>query len=200
MPTTRRSLTLFALTLMLGALAAPYTALAATSTGKKMTTVVITTSKGVIEVELDAAKAPKSVENFLKYVDKKHYDGTIFHRVISGFMIQGGGFKQDMTQKPTDAPIAIESMNGLKNKRGTIAMARTGDPNSATSQFFINHADNVFLDYRDMSMQGIGYAVFGTVTKGLDVVDAIASVATGNKGPFQNVPNNPVIIESIRRK
>ena len=200
MPTTRRSLNLFVLTLMLGALAAPYTALAATSTGKKMTTVVITTSKGVIEVELDAAKAPKSVENFLKYVDKKHYDGTIFHRVISGFMIQGGGFKQDMTQKPTDAPIAIESMNGLKNKRGTIAMARTGDPNSATSQFFINHADNAFLDYRDMSMQGIGYAVFGTVTKGLDVVDAIAGVATGNKGPFQNVPNNPVIIESIRRK
>ncbi len=163
-------------------------------------TVVIETNKGKIEVELNAQKAPVTVKNFLSYIDNKFYDGTIFHRVIKGFMIQGGGFTSDMKQKSTNPPIKIESSNGLKNLRGTLAMARTNDPNSATSQFFINHADNSFLDYRNDSPQGIGYAVFGKVTSGMEVVDEIASVKTGRVGPFDDVPTEPVQIISIKRK
>ena len=163
-------------------------------------TVVIKTNKGAIEVQLDAAHAPVTVKNFLSYVDKKFYDSTIFHRVIKGFMIQGGGFTSDLQQKQTEAPIKIESSNGLKNTRGTIAMARTNNPNSATSQFFINHANNSFLDFRDNSPSGVGYTVFGQVISGMDVVDAIANVATGSAGPLDDVPVEPVVIESIRRK
>lgn len=155
----------------------------------------IETSKGTIELELDGAKAPISVQNFVNYVKKGHYDGTIFHRVIPGFMIQGGGFTADMGQKPTDKPIAIESQNGLKNARGAIAMARTSDPNSATSQFFINVKDNANLDYP--SFDGHGYAVFGKVTKGMDVVDAIVGVPTTRKGPHADVPAEAITINKI---
>lgn len=158
--------------------------------------VTIETSKGSIELELDAAKAPITVANFVSYVKKGHYDGLIFHRVIPGFMIQGGGFTADMSQKSVDAPIKIESKNGLKNARGTIAMARTSDPNSATSQFFINHKDNANLDYP--SFDGFGYTVFGKTTKGLEVVDAIAAVATTRKGPHGDVPVEPVTIKSVK--
>ncbi|MES2597510.1 MAG: peptidylprolyl isomerase [Verrucomicrobiota bacterium] len=154
------------------------------------------TSKGAIELELDPAKAPITVENFVKYVKKGHYDGLIFHRCIPGFMIQGGGFNPDMTQKDVDAPISIESKNGLKNARGTIAMARTSNPNSATSQFFINVKDNANLDYP--SFDGYGYAVFGKVTKGLDICDAIVSVPTGRKGPHGDVPNDTITIKSVK--
>ncbi len=159
--------------------------------------VTIKTSMGNIEAELYPDKAPKTVENFLAYADGKFFDGTIFHRVINGFMIQGGGFTPDMVQKPTKAPIPIESSNGLKNLRGTLAMARTNDPNSATSQFFINHKDNAFLD---PSPQGPGYAVFGKVTSGLEIVDKIANAKTGNKGMHQDVPAEPIVIQSISRK
>jgi peptidyl-prolyl cis-trans isomerase A (cyclophilin A) len=147
-------------------------------------------------VELYPEKAPKTVENFLKYVRDGHYDGTIFHRVIPGFMIQGGGFTSDMKQKPTRPPIPIESKNGLKNEVGTLAMARTSDPNSATAQFFININNNGFLNYP--GQDGNGYTVFGKVVDGMDVVNKIAGVATGNKGPHQNVPNQPVVIESAK--
>ena len=156
--------------------------------------VKLATSMGDIVVQLDAAKAPKTVENFLAYVNSKHYDGTIFHRVIDGFMIQGGGFTPDMVQKPTNAPIALEAKNGLKNDTYTIAMARTGDPNSATSQFFINVKDNAMLNAP--SPDGHGYAVFGKVIEGTAVVDKIKAVATGNKGPHQNVPSTPITITS----
>lgn len=156
--------------------------------------VKLATSMGDIVVQLDAAKAPKSVENFLAYVKDKAYDGTIFHRVIDGFMIQGGGFTADMAQKPTKAPIPLEASNGLKNDAYTIAMARTGNPNSATSQFFINVKDNAMLNAP--SPDGHGYAVFGKVVEGKDVVDKIKGVATSNKGPHQNVPNTPVTINS----
>ena len=156
--------------------------------------VKLATSMGDIVVQLDAAKAPKTVENFLAYVNSKHYDGTIFHRVIDGFMIQGGGFTPDMQQKPTKAPIPLEAKNGLKNDTYTIAMARTGDPNSATSQFFINVKDNAMLNAP--SPDGHGYAVFGKVVEGTAVVDKIKAVATGNKGPHQNVPNTPITINS----
>jgi len=158
--------------------------------------IVMETSKGTIELELDAAKAPKCVENFVAYVKKGHYDGTIFHRVIPGFMIQGGGFIPGMSQKETAAPIENEAKNGLKNARGTIAMARTSAPHSATSQFFINHKDNTNLDYP--SFDGWGYAVFGKVTKGLEVVDAIAAVSTGRSGPHGDVPTEDVIIKSVK--
>ncbi|MCZ2105407.1 MAG: peptidyl-prolyl cis-trans isomerase [Burkholderiales bacterium] len=154
----------------------------------------LTTSLGAIVVQLDAAKAPRTVENFLQYVKDKHYDGTVFHRVIDGFMIQGGGFTPDMQQKPTRAPIPLEAANGLKNDRYTIAMARTADPNSATSQFFINVKDNAMLNAP--SPDGHGYAVFGKVIEGQAVVDRIKAVATGNRGPHQNVPITPVVIES----
>ena len=173
------------------------------SKGAKVDAVVIETSMGQIEVELDRAKAPISVENFLKYVDEKHYDGTVFHRVIKGFMIQGGGMTQsgtDLNQKKTQAPIKIESDNGLKNVRGTLAMARTSDPNSATSQFFINVVDNGFLDFTAKTPQGYGYAVFGKVTKGMDVVDKIRVVETGRLGPHSDVPKTPVTIVSVKRK
>jgi cyclophilin family peptidyl-prolyl cis-trans isomerase len=158
--------------------------------------VTIETSKGNIELELDAAKAPTTVANFVSYVKKGHYDGLIFHRVIPGFMIQGGGFTPDMQQKAVDAPIKIESKNGLKNVRGSIAMARTSDPNSATSQFFINVKDNSNLDYP--SFDGFGYTVFGMTTKGLDVVDAIVGVPTTRKGPHGDVPVDAITIKSVK--
>ena len=156
--------------------------------------VKLATSVGDIVVELNPAKAPKTVENFLTYVKDKHYDGTVFHRVIDGFMIQGGGFTADMQQKPTKAPIPLEAANGLKNDTYTIAMARTGNPNSATAQFFINVKDNAMLNAPQPD--GHGYAVFGKVVSGQEVVDKIKAVPTGNKGPFQNVPTTPVTITS----
>jgi peptidyl-prolyl cis-trans isomerase A (cyclophilin A) len=155
--------------------------------------VKLTTSMGAITIALDAGKAPRTVANFQGYVKSGHYDGTIFHRVIDGFMIQGGGFTQDMQQKQTRPPIAIESKNGLHNGAYTVAMARTNDPNSATSQFFINVADNARLDYASDSSPG--YTVFGRVTGGTDVVDKIRKVQTGNSGMYQNVPTTPVTIE-----
>ena len=159
----------------------------------------MTTSAGIVEIELDAKRAPTSTENFLKYVDQGAYDGTIFHRVIPRFMIQGGGFTPGMKQKPTGKPIKNEADNGLKNTAGTIAMARTGDPHSATAQFFINTVDNPFLDHRDKSMQGWGYTVFGKVTSGMDVVKKIEAVPTGNRGMHQNVPREDVVIQKIER-
>jgi len=150
---------------------------------------------GVITVELDADKAPKTVENFLSYVNKGHYDGTIFHRVIDGFMVQGGGFAPGMSQKPTDAPIDNEASNGLKNDKYTLAMARTQSPHSATAQFFINLADNGFLNHTAPSMQGWGYAVFGRVVEGTDVVDRIKAVKTGRRGFHDDVPADDVVIE-----
>lgn len=158
-------------------------------------TLELDTSMGRIVVELDAAKAPKSAANFLQYARDGFYDGTVFHRVIPGFMIQGGGFDAKMKQKDTRAPIENEAANGLRNRRGTLAMARTADPHSATAQFFINHADNTFLDYP--SRDGWGYAVFGKVIEGMDVVDRIAAVPTGNAGFHQNVPQTPVVIRSV---
>jgi cyclophilin family peptidyl-prolyl cis-trans isomerase len=166
--------------------------------GKGNPTVVIKTSRGVIEAVLYKDKAPITVENFLKYVDAGFYSGTIFHRVIWGFMIQGGGFDRYFNQKPTRPPIKNEAANGLKNERGTLAMARTSAVDSATSQFFINLKNNTALDH---SSSNYGYAVFGKVTQGMDVVDAIAGVKTGPKGPFSSdCPLDTVIIESIRMK
>ena len=164
----------------------------------KNPTVLMKTSMGSITIELDAAKAPETVKNFLAYVNAKHYDGTVFHRVIDGFMIQGGGFAADKTQKKVNAPIKNESSNGLQNKNGTIAMARTGDPNSATAQFFINVKDNGFLD-KAQSQDGVGYCVFGKVTEGMDVVNKIKATPTSNQGgAFVNAPVTPVVIESAR--
>jgi len=159
--------------------------------------VTIETSKGVIVAELDQGKAPVTVDNFLTYARESHYDGTIFHRVISGFMIQGGGFTTDMNNKSTHDPITNEAHNGLKNLRGTLTMARTNQINSATSQFFINLVDNGFLDFRDKSTQGYGYAVFGRVIEGMDVVDAIGGVETGSVGGFSDVPVEPVVISKV---
>jgi peptidyl-prolyl cis-trans isomerase B (cyclophilin B) len=153
------------------------------------------TNHGVIKLELDAEKAPKSVANFLEYVKKGHYDNTVFHRVINGFMIQGGGFEPGMKQKPTDKPIENEANNGLTNDNGTIAMARTGDPHSATAQFFINVTDNDFLNHKSPTPQGWGYAVFGRVVEGMDVVEKIKGVRTGSKGGHQDVPAEDVVIE-----
>jgi peptidyl-prolyl cis-trans isomerase B (cyclophilin B) len=161
--------------------------------------VVVETSMGAIRIELFADKAPKSVANFLAYVDDKYYDGTIFHRVMSGFMIQGGGFTPDMSEKNGRAPIENESRDGESNARGTIAMARTGDPHSATAQFYINHADNRMLDFGARSPGSWGYAVFGRIIEGMDVVDAIAAVPTGNNGRYENVPVGTVTINSVRR-
>jgi cyclophilin family peptidyl-prolyl cis-trans isomerase len=158
-------------------------------------TVRITTNIGVIELELYRDKAPISVDNFLRYVKSGHYNGTIFHRVIKGFMIQAGGYTYNMQEKPARAPIQNEASNGLKNVTGTIAMARTPDPHSATSQFFINTVDNVTLDYYAKSAQGWGYAVFGKVTSGMDVVRKIENTATRPLGYFQNVPAKPIVIE-----
>ncbi|RQP22279.1 peptidylprolyl isomerase [Piscinibacter terrae] len=156
--------------------------------------VKLDTSLGDIVIELDAAKAPKSVDNFVKYVKAGHYNGTVFHRVISNFMIQGGGMTPDLKEKPTRAPIPLEARNGLNNERGTVAMARTNDPNSATSQFFINVKDNDFLNAAN-SRDGNGYAVFGKVVSGMDVVDKIRNVQTTNVGPYSDVPATPVIIK-----
>jgi peptidyl-prolyl cis-trans isomerase B (cyclophilin B) len=159
-----------------------------------MTRVRLDTTKGPIVLELDDENAPASAKNFAQYVRDGHYDNTIFHRVIDGFMIQGGGMEPGMKQKPTRAPIANEAANGLKNRRYTVAMARTGEPHSATAQFFINVSDNDFLDYKGPSPQGWGYAVFGKVVEGTDVVDAIKGVATGRSGFHENVPTEDVVI------
>ena len=160
--------------------------------------VELATNKGVIVLELNADKAPKSVANFVEYVKAGHYDGTIFHRVIDGFMIQGGGFDKDMKQKPTRATIQNEAANGLKNDFGTVAMARTSDPHSASAQFFINVKNNDSLNFKEASQQGFGYAVFGKVVAGLDVVEKITKVPTGNAGGHQNVPREPVVLEKAR--
>ncbi|MBQ9106055.1 MAG: peptidyl-prolyl cis-trans isomerase [Mailhella sp.] len=160
--------------------------------GKNMVT--LQTNKGDIVLELDAEKAPNTVKNFLEYAKAGFYDGTIFHRVIPGFMIQGGGFTADMAQKSTNAPIENEANNGLKNDKYTIAMARTSAPHSATAQFFINVANNSFLNFSAPTMQGWGYAVFGKVVKGQEVVDAIARVRTGNRGFHQDVPVDAIVI------
>jgi peptidyl-prolyl cis-trans isomerase B (cyclophilin B) len=153
------------------------------------------TNHGVIKLELDAEKAPKSVENFLNYVKAGHYDNTVFHRVIDGFMIQGGGFEPGMKQKPTAEPITNEANNGLKNVNGSVAMARTNDPHSATAQFFINVNDNDFLNHSSPTPQGWGYTVFGKVVDGLDIVEKIKKVKTGSKGFHQDVPADDVVIE-----
>jgi cyclophilin family peptidyl-prolyl cis-trans isomerase len=188
---TMASLSLFAL------LALGTSALAA----NKPSVVVITTSLGKIEVTLDAKNAPLSTENFLTYVKDKHYDGTIFHRVIKDFMIQGGGMTPSLDPKGEHRPpIKNEAGNGLKNEVGTVAMARTSVVDSATDQFFINVKDNAFLDHRDDSPQGYGYAVFGKVTKGMDVVSKIEAVQTEHKGPYEDVPAKAVLIKSIRVK
>ena len=159
--------------------------------------VTIATTVGQMTLELDADNAPKTVENFLAYASSGFYDGTIFHRVINNFMIHGGGFTTDMEQKPTQAPVDNEANNGLKNERGTIAMARTQDPHSATAQFFINVQDNDFLNHTGENMQGWGYTVFGKITQGEDVLDKIRCVQTGSQGGHQDVPTEPIIIESI---
>ena len=161
--------------------------------------VVLDTSMGPITIQLDKAKAPITVDNFLKYVDAGHYDGVIFHRVIPGFMIQGGGFSPEMREKSTNAPIKNESSNGLRNERGTLAMARTPDPNSAGAQFFVNLKDNRFLD-RDQAQDKYGYAVFAKVVDGMDVVDKIAGVPTATKGGHGDVPVQPITIKSAKRK
>jgi peptidyl-prolyl cis-trans isomerase B (cyclophilin B) len=163
------------------------------------TLVDLETSMGTIRVELDDERAPKSAANFAAYVDAGHYDNTVFHRVIKGFMIQGGGFEPGLKQKPTREPIANEAGNGLKNKHYTLAMARTSAPHSATAQFFINATDNGFLDFKSESPQGWGYAVFGKVVSGTDVVDAIESVATGRKGMHDDVPLEDVVIRRAVR-
>ena len=154
------------------------------------------TSAGDFVIELNAEKAPKTVENFLQYVNDKHYEGTIFHRVIDGFMVQGGGFTASMVQKPTRGPIALEAANGLRNDRGTIAMARSGNPNSATSQFFINVVDNAGLNAPQPD--GFGYAVFGKVSSGMETIDKIRTLPTGTKAGMQNVPLTPITINSVR--
>ena len=165
-------------------------------TGNPM--VEMRTRLGTMKIELYADKAPKTVENFLQYAREGFYDGTVFHRVISGFMIQGGGLTPDMSEKETRAPIENEASNGLKNVRGSLAMARTGDPHSASSQFFINTVDNPFLDFQDESVRGWGYAVFGKVVEGLETLDAIKKVSTGSRDGQDDVPLDPVVIESVR--
>lgn len=160
-----------------------------------MAQVLLKTNKGDITLTLDAAKAPKTVANFLAYVKSGHYDGTIFHRVIDNFMIQGGGMAPGMKQKPTQAEIENEANNGLKNVKGSVAMARTNEPHSASSQFFINVNDNDFLNHTSPTAQGWGYAVFGEVSDGMDVVDAIRKVKTGSSGFHQDVPTEDVVIE-----
>jgi cyclophilin family peptidyl-prolyl cis-trans isomerase len=165
------------------------------------TVVDVTTNHGTFTIELDSAKAPASVANFLAYLDAGHYDGTIFHRVIATFMVQGGGYDQVYEKRPVRAPIQNEADNGVKNKRGTVAMARTGDPHSATAQWFVNVVDNAFLDHKGKEPQGWGYAVFGRVTEGMDVVDRIKNVPTGSNGPFnKDAPDTPVIIQRVRRR
>ena len=158
--------------------------------------VELDTNMGAIVIELNEEKAPKTVENFLNYVKSGHYDGTIFHRIIDGFMIQGGGMDAEMNEKATNAPVENEADNGLKNDKGTIAMARTQDPHSATSQFFINVKDNDFLNHSGKNMQGWGYTVFGKVTSGMDVIDKMRGVPTGRFGMHADVPNEPIVINS----
>ena len=176
-----------------------YLTMLATSVFSANPKVEIKTNLGAIQIELYADQAPKTVENFLSYVNDDYYTSTIFHRVIAKFMIQGGGFDQNYTQKPTRQPVENEAANGLKNTLGTIAMARTNEPHSASSQFFINVANNDFLDYTAPTMQGYGYTVFGKVTAGMDVVNAIAGTPTGANGPFnRDVPQNMIVIESIK--
>ena len=162
--------------------------------------VEVSTNFGTFEITLDPGKAPTSVANFLAYVDSKHYDGTIFHRVIKGFMAQGGGYDEKYEKRPTKEPVQNEADNGLKNTRGTVAMARTSDPHSATAQFFVNVVDNDFLDHKEKSGSGWGYTVFGKVTNGMDVVDKIVGVETGPAGPFQkDAPKTPIVIKSAKR-
>jgi len=164
------------------------------------TSVIVETNLGSFTIALDAEHAPKSVTNFLRYVDDKHYDGTIFHRVIDGFMVQGGGYDGKYEKRGVREPVENEADNGLKNSRGTVAMARTNDPHSATSQFFVNVSDNKFLDHSGKNAQGWGYTVFGKVTDGMDVVDKIKGVRTGSGGPFaKDAPVEQVTINSIRR-
>jgi cyclophilin family peptidyl-prolyl cis-trans isomerase len=183
---------------LLALLALPLSAMAADQPAKSANpNVRMTTSMGVIEIELDAKLAPVTVENFLGYVDSGFYNGTIFHRVIPGFMVQGGGMTAGMKEKPTGAKIQNEADNGLKNLAGTLAMARTNDPHSASAQFFINTVDNAFLDHRGKNPQGWGYAVFGKVTKGMDVVKKIEAVQTSNAGMHQNVPVKDVVITKM---
>jgi len=183
---------------LLALLALPLSTLAADQPTKTANpTVRMTTSLGIIEIELDAKLAPATVRNFLGYVDNGFYNGTIFHRVIPGFMIQGGGMTPGMKEKKTGAPIQNEADNGLRNTTGTIAMARTSDPHSASAQFFINTVDNTSLNHRDKSVQGWGYCVFGKVTKGMDVVKKIEAVQTGNAGMHQNVPVKDVVITKM---
>ena len=165
-----------------------------------MTNVVIETNKGSFEVALDEIRAPKTVANFLGYVDAKHFDGTIFHRVIQGFMVQGGGYDSAFEKRAVRAPVQNEADNGLKNRRGTVAMARTGDPHSATAQFFVNVADNGFLDHTEKSQSGWGYTVFGQVVSGMETVDAIVAERTGAAGPFpKDAPLQEVVIRSVKR-
>ena len=177
-----------------------FAALLAFTTGAALAApvkVLMKTNKGDIVLELNADKAPVSVANFLRYADEGFYDGTIFHRVIKGFMVQGGGYTANMARKDTHEPIENEAKNGLKNVRGSIAMARTGEPHSATAQFFINHVNNTNLDYP--SFDGWGYAVFGKVVSGMEVIDAIATTPTGRHGPMRDVPREPIVIQSVRR-
>jgi len=163
-------------------------------------TVALTTNMGNFTIELDEERAPSTVANFLAYVDSGHYDGTVFHRVIRGFMVQGGGYDTAFNKKPPSAPIQNEADNGLKNVRGTVAMARTSDPHSATTQFFVSHGKNDFLDHKSKDDRGWGYTVFGKVTDGMDVIDAIADVVTGPKGPFsKDAPQGDVVIERAAR-
>jgi len=176
-----------------------FTLLTANVEAAKNPKVILETSMGNITLELYPDKAPATVKNFLAYVDDKFYDGTVFHRVISGFMIQGGGMTAEMDEKATRAPVRNEADNGLKNDRGTISMARTPDPNSATAQFFINAKDNTFLNFRSKTMDGYGYCVFGKVTSGMDVVEAIEKTPTTTKGFHQDVPVKPVIIQKAYR-
>ena len=161
----------------------------------------VATNHGTFAIELDPAHAPKSVANFLRYVDAEHYDGTIFHRVIPTFMVQGGGYDQQLAKKPTFPPVVNEADNGLRNTRGTVAMARTSEPHSATAQFFVNVADNAFLDHKAKDPRGWGYAVFGRVIEGMDIVDRIKDVPTGASGPFaKDAPVEPVVIAHVRRR
>jgi peptidyl-prolyl cis-trans isomerase B (cyclophilin B) len=171
----------------------------AEETAKGNPKVVLETSQGKMVIELFADKAPETVQNFLAYVDAKFYDDTIFHRVIPNFMIQGGGFTADMKQKSNGDPIKNEADNGLENQRGTLAMARTSDPHSATGQFFVNSVDNDFLNFKSKTPQGWGYAVFGKVVEGMEVVDAISAVKTKTQGMYQDVPDEAVVIQSARR-
>ena len=184
-------------TLLLLLLACPLASVAADTAKTPRPQVVLETSLGAIVIELLDDRAPLSSRNFLDYVQAHFYDGTIFHRVIAGFMVQGGGFTADMHEKAARAPVKNEAANGIRNARGTVALARTADPDSATSQFFINLAENNFLDHQDSSPRGIGYAVFGRVVKGMEVVDAIAAVPTANAGMLTDVPTTPVTLKSV---